>query len=129
MEEGQGSFGQGFSMLDTARAALQAPIEGPRGIGVSSDIEVGCLGFLDGGTDLLARELDRINAVGWRSNPTTEHELEMGGTASNLLAGCLAHLLHAITDDSQAGAIVTEIGGLPARAANIALPSRLRERF
>src|SRR5437588_6297981 len=129
LEEGQAAFIHEIAMLDTAHAALQAPIDGPRGIGVSSDVEVGSLGFLDGGPDLLARELDRINAVCGRSDPTTEHEFEMGCTASNLLAGCLAHLLHAITDDSQAGAIVTEIVGLPARAANIAMPSRLRERF
>ena len=65
-------------MLDTAHAALQAPIDRPRGIGVSDVIKVGGLGFLNGGTNLLARELNRINAVGGRSDPATEHELEMG---------------------------------------------------
>src|SRR5205814_9591690 len=116
-------------MLDTAHAALQAPIDRPRGIGMSHDIEVGCLGFLDGGTDLLTRELDRINAIRWRSDPATQHELEMVGAASNLLSGCLAHFIHSITDESQGGAAVTEIVRLPARAAKITMPSRLRERF
>src|SRR6266571_3342806 len=69
LEEGQAAFVHEIAMLDTAHAALQAPIDGPRGIGVSGDIKVGCLGFLDGGPDLLARELDRINAVGWRRTP------------------------------------------------------------
>jgi len=115
-------------MLDTAHSALQAPIDGSRCIGMSNDIEVGCLGFLDGGTDLLARELDRINSIRWRSDPATQHELEMVGAASDLLSGCLAHFIHSITDDSQGGAAVTEIVRLPARAAPIAMPSRLRER-
>src|SRR5579875_1037052 len=55
LEEGQAAFVHEIAMLDTAHAALQAPIDGPRGIGVSGDIEVGCLGFLNGSTDLLAR--------------------------------------------------------------------------
>src|SRR5260221_7506050 len=76
LEEGQAAFVHEIAMLDTAHAALQAPIDRPRGIGMSHDIEVGCLGFLDGGTDLLTRELDRINAIRWRSDPATEHELE-----------------------------------------------------
>src|SRR6266568_5994347 len=117
------------AMFDTAHAALQAAIDRPRGIGVSSDIEVGCLGFLDGGTDLLTRELDRINSIRWRSDPATQHELEMGCTTSDLLSGCLAHFIGSITDGSQGGAAVTEIIRLPARTAKIAMPSRLRERF
>src|SRR5258708_12201721 len=52
-EEGQAAFIHEVPMLDTAHAALQAPIDGPRGISVSHDIEVGGPGFLDGGTDLL----------------------------------------------------------------------------
>ena len=115
-------------MLDTAHAALQAPIDGPRGIGVSHDIEVGGLGFLDGGTDLLARELGGINAVGGRRDSTTEHEFEMGGTTSDFLAGGLAYFIHTIADDGPSQAAVTEIVRLPARAAKIAMPARLRER-
>ncbi len=57
LEEGKAAFVHEIPMLDTAHSALQAPIDGPRGIGVSSDIEVGGLGFLDSGPDLLAREL------------------------------------------------------------------------
>src|SRR6266700_4046828 len=129
LEEGKAAFVHEVAMFDTAHAALQAAIDRPRGIGVSSDIEVGCLGFLDGGTDLLTRELDRINSIRWRSDPATQHELEMGCTTSDLLSGCLAHFIGSITDGSQGGAAVTEIIRLPARTAKIAMPSRLRERF
>src|SRR6266702_3164831 len=129
LEEGRAAFVHEIAMLDTTHAALQAPIDRPRGIGVSYDIEVGGLGLLNSGPDLLARELGGINAVGGRSDPATQHELEVGGTASDLLAGCLAHFIHSIADDSQAGAAVTEIVRLSARAANIAMSSRLRERF
>src|SRR6266487_3398268 len=120
LEEGKAAFVHEIAMLDTAYSALQAAIDGPRGIGVSSDIEVGGLGFLDGSTNLLARELDRINSIRWRSDPATQHELEMVGAASNLLSGCLAHFIGSITDDSQSGAAVTEIVRVPAWAAPIA---------
>ena len=53
----------------------------------------------------------------------------MGCAASDLLAGCLAHFLHAIADDSRAGAAVTAIVRMPALAAKIAMPSCLREGF
>src|SRR5438876_12110695 len=66
LEEGQAAALHEIAMLDAAYSALQAAIDGSRGIGVSRDIEVGGLGFLDGGTDLLARELHRINAIRWR---------------------------------------------------------------
>src|SRR5207248_1128764 len=68
------------------------------------------------------------NAVGGRSDPATQHELEMGGTASDLLAGCLAHFIDSIADDCPSQATVTEIVSLPARAAKLAMASRLRER-
>src|SRR5579872_1595267 len=129
LEEGKAAFVHEIAMLDTAHSTLQPSIDRPRGIGVSGNIEVGGLGFLNGRTDLLTRELDRIHAIRWRSDSATEYELEMGCTASNLLAGCPAHLLHAIADDSQTGTAVAKIVGLPARAAPIAMPSRLRERF
>src|SRR6266699_5670335 len=115
-------------MLYAAHAAFQAPIDGTRGIGVSHDIQVGRLGFLDGGPDLLPRELGGVNAVGGRRDSTTEHEFEMGGTTSDFLAGCLAYFIHTIADDGPSQATVTEIMRLPARAAKIAMPARLRER-
>src|SRR5215467_10149133 len=129
LEERKAAFVHEIAMLNAAHAALQAVIDRPRGIGVSNDIEVSCLGFLNSGTDLLARELDRINSIRGRSDPATQHEFEMGGTASNLLTGCLAHFIGSITDDSQGGAAVTAIVSLPARIAKIAMPSRLRERL
>src|SRR5512135_1188073 len=74
LEKGKAAFVHEIAMLDTAHAALQAPIDGARGICMSCNVEVGSLGFLDGGPDFLARELDRINAVCWRSDPATQHE-------------------------------------------------------
>src|SRR5258708_37956790 len=73
LEEGQAAFVHEIAMLDTAHAALQAPIHGPRGIGASTDIELCCLSLLCGGTDLLGRGLDRINSVCTTSYPTTSH--------------------------------------------------------
>src|SRR5579859_817612 len=126
-EEGQAAFIHEVPMLDTAHAALQAAIDGPRGISVSHDVEIGSLGFLNRGSDLLAGELGGVNAVGGRRNSATQHELEVGGAASDLLASCLAHFLHAITDDGPTQAAVTEIVSLPAAATEIAMPSRDRK--
>src|SRR5947209_20517174 len=52
----------------------------------------------------------------------------MGCAASDLLAGCLAHFIHSIAYDCASQAVVTGIMRLPARATEIAMPSRLRER-
>src|SRR5207248_1567318 len=129
LEEGRAADLREIVMLDTAYSALQAAIDGPRGIGVSRDIEVGGLGFLDGSAYLLARELDRINAIRWRSDPATQHEFKMGCAASNLLAGRLAHCIDSIADNSQAGTAGTGVICLLTRAAHITMPSRLRDRF
>src|SRR5579875_465350 len=64
-EKGKAAFIHEIAMLDTTHPTLQAPIDGPRCIGMPGDIEISGLSLFDGSTDLFTRELDRIDAIRW----------------------------------------------------------------
>ena len=64
---------------------------------MAKDIDVGRFRLLDGGADLVERELGAVNPVGGRRHSTAEHELDVVGAAFDLFARRPPDLRYAIT--------------------------------
>ena len=116
-------------MLDRAHAALQAARDRPRGVGVAGDVQVGRLGLLDGGADLLDGELDAVDPVGGRGDAAAEHELDVVRAAADLLARGAAHLGHAVADPAAHGHGVGRLERHAPAGALVGVAAGLGERL
>ena len=115
-------------MLDRTHSTAQRALDGPRGISVRHDRDVGGLGLLGRGADFVERELRAVDPVGRRGNTAGNHQLQMRGTLADLLAASLPYRINTVADEAETRAAQTRIERHLARPANVAVAAGLRQR-
>jgi len=86
------------AVLDAPHAQLDRAMDRVGAVGMGADILAPGIRLADGGADLLAGELRRLQRIAWASDAAGHHELDVVGTLAQLVAHRLQHLRHAVDD-------------------------------
>ena len=116
-QPGRGGIHQ-IAVLDGAHAAIDGAGDRLGRIGMGQHVATEGVRLLDGGGDLLDRELQRFQRVVGRGDAAGDHQLHLVGALAHLLAGGLAHLVRAVGDAAdEHHAVAAETGRADVGAA------------
>ena len=119
------------AVLDRAHARLHRAGDRARRIGMGHRVQVGGLGLLAGGAQLVDRELRAFERIGRAGDAAAGHDLDLVGAVAHLLAHRAPHLADAVgdrADQAQPGAGAEHLARAHALGPHVGMAAGLADR-